>query len=133
MHLKVVIADQQITTTGSFNFSKAAATINDEVLMVIKNPDVAKSFTAEFESMWQDTKGFASISPKIASAGSVPVPPAAESEKLSGSCSVKMIKGNPDSMLYHVPGQKYYDTLDQPVLFCSEASAQAAGYRKSKV
>lgn len=91
MHLKVVIADQQVTTTGSFNFSKAVATINDEVLLVIKNPDVAKSFAAEFESMWQDTKRFASISPKIASAGSVPAAPAAGSETLSGSCSTKTI------------------------------------------
>jgi len=104
----------------------AAASINDEVLMVIQHPDVAKSFTAEFKSMWEDTSKFQSIRPKIAASSSVPA-------TATTSCSVKTIKGNPDSMIYHVEGQKYYDSLDQPKLFCTEAEAQAAGYRKSKV
>ena len=66
MHLKVTIADNKVVTTGSFNYSKAASTTNDEVLMVIRNADVARSFTAEFESMWNDMKGFKTIEPKIA-------------------------------------------------------------------
>ncbi|WP_342047210.1 cell envelope integrity protein TolA [Bacillus sp. OTU530] len=43
------------------------------------------------------------------------------------------IKGNANSKIYHVPGGQYYDkTQDDIVWFCSEADAQAAGYRKSK-
>jgi micrococcal nuclease len=43
------------------------------------------------------------------------------------------IKGNSNSKIYHVPGGAYYDkTVDNITWFCSEAEAQAAGYRKSK-
>lgn len=66
MHLKVTIADKKIVTTGSYNYSKAASTTNDEVLMVIRNEDAAKSFTEQFERMWNDTKGFESVDKKIA-------------------------------------------------------------------
>lgn len=66
MHLKVTIADKKIATTGSYNYSKAASTDNDEVLMVIHNEDIAKSFTEQFERMWNDTKGFEDIDKKIA-------------------------------------------------------------------
>jgi micrococcal nuclease len=48
------------------------------------------------------------------------------------SCAGK-IKGNTNSKIYHVPGGAYYDTtVDNITWFCSEAEAQAAGYRKSK-
>jgi phosphatidylserine/phosphatidylglycerophosphate/cardiolipin synthase-like enzyme len=66
MHLKVTIADKKIATTGSFNYSKAASTSNDEVLMVVHDATVAKSFADQFEAMWADTKGFKTIEPKIA-------------------------------------------------------------------
>jgi micrococcal nuclease len=43
------------------------------------------------------------------------------------------IKGNANSKIYHIPGGSYYDsTKDNIVWFCSEADAEAAGYRKSK-
>ncbi|WP_339997654.1 calcium-binding protein [Priestia aryabhattai] len=48
------------------------------------------------------------------------------------SCS-DQIKGNKNSKIYHVPGGAYYDrTQDNIVWFCSEADAQAAGYRESQ-
>ncbi|WP_309300073.1 sunset domain-containing protein [Priestia megaterium] len=48
------------------------------------------------------------------------------------SCSGQ-IKGNKNSKIYHVPGGAYYDrTQDNIVWFCSEADAQAAGYRESQ-
>jgi len=58
MHLKVTIADKQIVTTGSFNYSKAAENQNDEVFVVVNNTQVASDFTNEFERMWNDTSGF---------------------------------------------------------------------------
>lgn len=66
MHLKMVVADKKVATTGSFNFSANASTDNDEVLMVIRSTDTAKSFAAEFERMWKDSKGFQTITPQIA-------------------------------------------------------------------
>ncbi|MBM7109674.1 Phospholipase D precursor [Brevibacillus laterosporus] len=57
-HLKVTLTDGKIATTGSFNYSKAASTKNDEVLMVLYDPEVARAFEEQFNRMWQDTKGF---------------------------------------------------------------------------
>ncbi|WP_240420279.1 phospholipase D family protein [Paenibacillus periandrae] len=66
MHLKITIVDKKVATSGSFNYSKAASTTNDEVLMVMRGEEVAKSFTEQFEKMWNDTKGFETIEKKIA-------------------------------------------------------------------
>ena len=40
------------------------------------------------------------------------------------------IKGNADSMLYHVPGSSFYDRTIAEVWFDTEASAEAAGFSK---
>jgi DNA-entry nuclease len=45
------------------------------------------------------------------------------------------IRGNSRSMIYHCPGQAYYDEMADSknlVIFSSEEEAQAAGYRKAK-
>ncbi len=39
------------------------------------------------------------------------------------------IKGNADSMLYHVPGSRYYDATEAEAWFDSVEEAEAAGYR----
>lgn len=66
MHLKVTIADNKVVTTGSYNYSKAASTTNDEVLLVIRDETIAKSFEEQFQRMWNDTKGFESLDLQIA-------------------------------------------------------------------
>jgi micrococcal nuclease len=50
-------------------------------------------------------------------------------EKTKGKCN---IKGNRQSMIYHVPGGQSYDVTKAEVMFCSESEAQKAGYRKAK-
>ncbi len=49
MHHKVIIIDDHTTLIGSFNFSANATDSNDENLMVVRNPDVAAQYIAEFE------------------------------------------------------------------------------------
>jgi phosphatidylserine/phosphatidylglycerophosphate/cardiolipin synthase-like enzyme len=66
MHLKVTIADKKVVTTGSYNYSQAASTSNDEVLVVVHDEAAAKTFTDQFERMWNDTKGFETLQMKIA-------------------------------------------------------------------
>ena len=45
----------------------------------------------------------------------------------------KLIKGNKNSMIYHVPGGAYYDkTTSNIEWFATEEEAEKAGYRKSK-
>jgi hypothetical protein len=58
MHMKVTIADKNIITTGSYNYTEAATKNNDEVLVVLHDSTAAQKFTSEFERMWNDTKNF---------------------------------------------------------------------------
>jgi endonuclease YncB( thermonuclease family) len=43
------------------------------------------------------------------------------------------IKGNADSMIYHMPGQRYYAVTNPEECFATEAAAQAHGYRRALV
>jgi len=55
MHLKVSIIDNQVLTTGSFNYSKNAQDNNDEVLVIIRSPRMVLDFSNEFERLWNST------------------------------------------------------------------------------
>lgn len=52
MHLKMSIVDNNIATTGSYNYSKGASEDNDEILLVIKEPWFAQICQMEFDRMW---------------------------------------------------------------------------------
>jgi phosphatidylserine/phosphatidylglycerophosphate/cardiolipin synthase-like enzyme len=49
MHHKVIIIDERIVVFGSFNFSDNADTQNDENLLIVDNPDIARAFKAEYD------------------------------------------------------------------------------------
>ncbi|HLO31649.1 MAG TPA: phospholipase D-like domain-containing protein [Anaerolineales bacterium] len=49
MHHKVIVIDDSIVITGSFNFTKSADTANDDNVLVIYDPAVAKQYLAEYE------------------------------------------------------------------------------------
>lgn len=48
LHHKVIIIDEQVVITGSFNFSNNAVTSNDENLLIIQDPDLALEYLREF-------------------------------------------------------------------------------------
>ncbi|MEW6094725.1 MAG: phospholipase D-like domain-containing protein [Chloroflexota bacterium] len=48
MHHKVMIIDESILITGSYNFSSSAEERNDENLLIIHSPEVARVFMDEF-------------------------------------------------------------------------------------
>lgn len=48
MHHKVLIIDERIVLTGSYNFTNNARTLNDENLLVIEQPELAAAYTREF-------------------------------------------------------------------------------------
>jgi phosphatidylserine/phosphatidylglycerophosphate/cardiolipin synthase-like enzyme len=58
MHLKVTIADSSTVTTGSYNYTNEATYDNDEVLVVIRDRDVARDWDNEFERMWGDAGAY---------------------------------------------------------------------------
>jgi phosphatidylserine/phosphatidylglycerophosphate/cardiolipin synthase-like enzyme len=49
MHHKVIIIDNKIVITGSFNFTNNASTDNDENLLVITSHETAARYNEEFE------------------------------------------------------------------------------------
>lgn len=52
MHHKVMIVDEKIVVTGSYNWSWSAENRNDENLIVILGSEAAAIYEAEFESLW---------------------------------------------------------------------------------
>ncbi|MFL0771077.1 MAG: phospholipase D-like domain-containing protein, partial [Prochlorococcus sp.] len=49
--------------TGSFNWSPSAAHVNDETLLVIHSPQLAKHFSREINRMWRGAE--LGITPRI--------------------------------------------------------------------
>ncbi len=52
MHHKVMIIDEKIVVTGSYNFTASAEEDNDENVVIISNPDVAAAFMQEFQRVY---------------------------------------------------------------------------------
>jgi len=52
MHHKFAIADQDLLLTGSYNWTRSAATENDENIVVTNNPRLLRCFAGKFEEMW---------------------------------------------------------------------------------
>jgi phosphatidylserine/phosphatidylglycerophosphate/cardiolipin synthase-like enzyme len=52
MHHKVIIIDEQTVITGSYNFSQRAEDTNDENLVMIDSPELARQFLDEFERVY---------------------------------------------------------------------------------
>ena len=52
MHHKVIIIDEKIVVTGSYNFTARAEEQNDENVVIIHNPDVAAQYLAEFRRVY---------------------------------------------------------------------------------
>ncbi|MGE7271995.1 phospholipase D family protein [Brevibacillus panacihumi] len=58
MHLKVTIVDNEIISTGSYNYTNAASNKNDEVLLIIHDKTIANEWSNVFNKMWNDSKKF---------------------------------------------------------------------------
>ncbi|WP_020469040.1 phospholipase D-like domain-containing protein [Zavarzinella formosa] len=56
MHHKVIVVDGQTTVAGSFNFSESADKSNDENVVIIRSPSVAKLFEEEFQRVYGAAK-----------------------------------------------------------------------------
>jgi phosphatidylserine/phosphatidylglycerophosphate/cardiolipin synthase-like enzyme len=54
LHHKVMIIDQEIVITGSYNLTRSAEIHNDENTLIIHDNDFAEIFRVEFEWIYQD-------------------------------------------------------------------------------
>jgi phosphatidylserine/phosphatidylglycerophosphate/cardiolipin synthase-like enzyme len=56
MHHKVIIIDQQVVITGSYNFSNNAEYDNDENTLIIHNQEIAGQYMIEFQQIYDLSK-----------------------------------------------------------------------------
>ena len=56
MHHKVFIIDGQLVMLGSYNFTRTADENNDENLLILHNPEIAREFQIEFERILSTAK-----------------------------------------------------------------------------
>ena len=49
MHHKTIIIDDNVVITGSYNFTKSAEQSNDENLLIIRSPQLAAQYLAEYD------------------------------------------------------------------------------------
>jgi phosphatidylserine/phosphatidylglycerophosphate/cardiolipin synthase-like enzyme len=56
MHHKVIIIDERVVITGSYNFTGRAEDVNDENLIIIDSPAVAQAYMAEFERVYRQAQ-----------------------------------------------------------------------------
>jgi len=58
MNLKMAIIDESTVITGSYNYTVNASTINEEVLVIIRDEETAGKWKQYFETMWNDTERY---------------------------------------------------------------------------
>ncbi|KHO63263.1 phospholipase D [Thermoanaerobacter sp. YS13] len=61
MHLKMTVIDGKTATTGSYNYTRAASKENDEMFVVITDPNFVEACQTEFDRMWTDNENFAAV------------------------------------------------------------------------
>jgi phosphatidylserine/phosphatidylglycerophosphate/cardiolipin synthase-like enzyme len=55
MHNKFALFDGKYALTGSYNWTRSAATSNEENLVVSNDSNLIRAFQGEFESLWEKT------------------------------------------------------------------------------
>jgi phosphatidylserine/phosphatidylglycerophosphate/cardiolipin synthase-like enzyme len=55
-HNKVMIVDDNIVITGSFNFTNSAQTRNAENLLVLRSADLAQNYKANWLEHWKHSR-----------------------------------------------------------------------------
>ncbi|MDR1817190.1 MAG: phospholipase D family protein [Puniceicoccales bacterium] len=56
MHNKFIVADGATVQTGSFNYTRAAATTNAENVIVLRDPALAALYTKEWQRLWDESR-----------------------------------------------------------------------------
>ena len=52
--------------------------------------------------------------------------------RISGNCRIKGNHSRKRGLIYHLPGMPYYAETRAEAMFCTEAQARAASYRRSR-
>lgn len=115
----------EYTYNGAFPYAKQAA-----------YKQAQKDAETNKRGLWADSACAGQVAKPATPAA--PVPPAVSAPQAAGNCEIKGNISARGEKIYHLPGQKYYNATrisegKGERWFCSEAEAQAAGWRRSKV
>lgn len=92
---------------------------------------------ADKAGLWKSSFMLPSAYRQLAREAAAPAPrPARVAKERAQTLDGCLIKGNHSrrgEWIYHVPGMPYYAETRAEAMFCSEAEAQAAGYRRARV
>lgn len=69
----------------------------------------------------------------VPAAQSTPRPARVQQFRAANGCLIKGNRNRKGEWIYHLPGMPYYDQTRAEEMFCTEAEAQAAGYRRAIV
>lgn len=56
MHHKFALFDDHTVLTGSYNWTRSAATHNHENILILEDPKVFRAYKNEFDSLWEELK-----------------------------------------------------------------------------
>ena len=130
MHLKAFAVDGGSLRTGSANFSASGLKLQDNDLILIREPGAVRAFEARFEQIW-------AVGKQLDASPSASKEPSASSSSTPARCKIKGNVSRDGARVFHVPGDRNYDRvrMDKGLgerWFCSEAQALAAGWLRSK-
>jgi phosphatidylserine/phosphatidylglycerophosphate/cardiolipin synthase-like enzyme len=132
MHNKFAIVDDSVCITGSYNWSEAAETKNDENLLVLVSPELAKVFETQYEVLWARAKTALSVAAKPAPAGTLSKPAAASAPRVRPGATGKASSGGDDVVYITKSGRKYHGAgcryLSKSCIPISRKDAEARGY-----
>ena len=83
---------------------------------------------SEIRASQRSPQGISTTRPAVRSRAATRQP-----ERVSGGCVIKGNHSRRGEWIYHVPGMPYYGRTRAEQMFCSEAEARAAGYRRAVV
>jgi phosphatidylserine/phosphatidylglycerophosphate/cardiolipin synthase-like enzyme len=129
MHDKVMIIDDQVVVTGSFNYTYSAEHRNVENLLVIRDPALAAQYVQHWKSRAIESRPLFTSTGARSRQSSSALDGAAPTNELGGP-----IIGNRRSRIYEWPGCPYYNSISprQRVEFASAQPAEQAGYRAAR-
>jgi len=132
MHNKFAIVDDSLCITGSYNWSESAEMKNDENLLVIASPELARAYKARFEILWTYSLPETCFvtPPAFQQLSSPPASPVAPAVKSSGAGKTQT-DGN-DTVYVTRTGKKYHragcSSLSKSCIPISRKEAESRGY-----
>lgn len=134
MHLKMSVIDGSAATTGSYNYSSAATNENDEMLVVIDDPNFVSKCSTEFDRLWNST-GFKDsqlsyTSPPTPTTPVIVPTPTPPISAISTPSTGGSFVGSKLSNKYHYLSCRYAKQIQSinMVTFSSSSEARSKGY-----